>query len=180
MMFFRQVCRFDFGLSLFAAIQQLLVDAHTALHLYHACLKGELVKGRTVILVSHLVRLCSSGASLIVVLDNGRVQFQGDQEQFQNSDVVKTLVQSTTTTSVEMDQNENFAIKSLLQDQVEPTGSITDENLDAVSGPQSAVTVKETTVPRKLVEQETRAVGRVAPKVWKTYIKATGSKTTIL
>ncbi|KAJ7896009.1 multidrug resistance-associated ABC transporter [Mycena olivaceomarginata] len=151
------------------------VDAHTALHLYHACLKGELVKGRTVILVSHLVRLCSSGASLIVVLDNGRVQFQGDQEQFQNSDVVKTLVQSTTATSVEMDQNENFAIKSLLQDQVEPTGSITDENLDAVSGTQSAVTVKETTVPRKLVEQETRAVGRVAPKVWKTYIKVTGN-----
>ena len=48
------------------------VDAHTAHHLYFECLKGDLMRGRTVILVSHHVQLCAPGASYIVALDNGR------------------------------------------------------------------------------------------------------------
>ena len=41
------------------------------------------MRGRTVILVSHHVQLCAPGASYIVALDNGRLQFQGKQAEFQ-------------------------------------------------------------------------------------------------
>ncbi|KAJ7826783.1 multidrug resistance-associated ABC transporter [Mycena olivaceomarginata] len=72
------------------------VDAHTAHHLYHSCLRGELMRGRTVILVSHHVQLCTPGAGYVVALDNGRVQFQGSRDEFQSSVVMRGLVQSTT------------------------------------------------------------------------------------
>ena len=70
------------------------VDAHTAHHLYTECLKGDLMHNRTVILVSHHVQLCAPGARYIVVLDNGRIQFQGDKDKFNASGVIRSLIQS--------------------------------------------------------------------------------------
>jgi len=52
------------------------------------------MRGRTVILVSHHVQLCAPGASYIVALDNGRVQFQGTVIRFKTSGVMNGLVQS--------------------------------------------------------------------------------------
>ncbi|KAJ7666515.1 P-loop containing nucleoside triphosphate hydrolase protein [Mycena rosella] len=128
--------------NLLAAQYFILVDAHTGHHLYHACLKGELMKGRTVILVlpSH----------------NGRVQFQGNREKFYDSDAIHSLGQSA-------------------------TSDATDRQQEAASNPyrfgptnaSSAQMIKKS-VPRKLIEQEARAVGRVAGKIWATYIKACG------
>ncbi|KAJ7499425.1 multidrug resistance-associated ABC transporter [Mycena latifolia] len=137
------------------------VDAHTARHLYEACLKGELMKGRTVILVSHHVQLCAPGATYVVALDNGRVQFQGNREQFLVSDAIKGLVQSTT---LESDQKEEAAIEQ----------NAPETNPDADSGTGPSVKTKERKKPRKLIEQEARAVGRVARQVWVTYLKACG------
>jgi ABC-type multidrug transport system ATPase subunit len=149
------------------------VDSHTAHHIYHSCLKGELVKGRTVVLVSHHVQLCASGASYIVVLDNGRVQFRGDREQFHASDAIKSLVQSTKLN--EVDPREDFAIESVLQDH--PELNTPGTSSDAVPAFRSAVKLREKTLARKLIEEETRAVGGVARKVWKTYLRACGGMT---
>lgn len=146
----------------------ILVDAHTAHHLYHACLQGDLVKGRTVILVSHHVQLCAEGAGYVVALDNGRVQFEGNREEFQASDAIKTLVQSTIANAG--DEKEEAAIESLPLRHIKPSAAGT--SADPVSA--SSVEIKEKTPPRKLIEQESRAVGRVARKVWKTYIRASG------
>ncbi|KAJ7635025.1 multidrug resistance-associated ABC transporter [Roridomyces roridus] len=120
------------------------VDAHTAHHLYHSCLRGELMRGRTVILVSHHVQLCAPGAAYVVALDNGRVQFQGGREEFRSSGVMAGLVQSTTANEEEQ----------------------TDAALETPA--------KEKAPPRKLIEEEARAIGRVAKDVWLTYIKACG------
>jgi ABC-type multidrug transport system fused ATPase/permease subunit len=49
------------------------VDAHTAQFIYNECLKGDLLKGRTVVLVTHHVGLCLPGADFIVSLKDGRV-----------------------------------------------------------------------------------------------------------
>ncbi|KAF7343129.1 ATP-dependent bile acid permease [Mycena venus] len=144
------------------------VDAHTAHHLYHSCLRGELMQGRTVILVSHHVQLCAPGAGYVVALDNGRVQFQGSREDFQSSGVMGGLVQSTTAET--QDVKEETAIDAL------NSGDIADV------GPASAVVAPvpaskaEKKPPRKFFEEEQRAVGRVAWSVWKTYILACGSR----
>ncbi|KAF7325781.1 Multidrug resistance-associated ABC transporter protein [Mycena kentingensis (nom. inval.)] len=141
------------------------VDAHTAHHLYHKCLKGELMKDRTIILVSHHVQLCAPGAAYIVALDNGRVQFQGSQEGFQTSGVMNKLVQSTTANEEEQTE---AALDGL------PSASVKEDGADE----EETVPIKKEAkdkAPRKLVEEEQRAVGRVARDVWATYIKACGA-----
>ncbi|KAF8205439.1 multidrug resistance-associated ABC transporter [Mycena galopus ATCC 62051] len=142
------------------------VDAHTAHHLYHSCLRGELMQGRTVILVSHHVQLCTPGAAYVVTLDNGRVLFQGGREEFQSSGVMSGLVQSTT--AKEEEQTE-VAI-----DQALPAAPGGDESETQTPAPVASKKEKKTDGPRKLIEEETRAVGRVAKGVWLTYIKACG------
>ncbi|KAG6812192.1 hypothetical protein H0H92_003997 [Tricholoma furcatifolium] len=142
------------------------VDAHTAHHLYHHCLKGELMQGRTVILVSHHVQLCAPGASYIVALDNGRVTFQGDRESFQSSGVIRTLVQSTDGGAADNKEEE------VLEDVTK-----TDANSESSSTIAPASEPKaEKKKPRKLVEEEKRAVGRIGWDVWTTYISACGGR----
>ncbi|ESK87928.1 atp-binding cassette transporter [Moniliophthora roreri MCA 2997] len=146
------------------------VDAHTAHHLFFECLKGELMKDRTIVLVSHHVQLCAPGASYIVALDNGRVQFQGDHAAFQKSGVIRSLVQSSVE-DLGDEKDKEEAVESKI------------ERIDG-SDPQSETTTVAN-VPtmskvdkkpaRKLVEEETRAIGRVRKDVWMTYFRACGA-----
>jgi len=138
------------------------VDAHTAHHLYHQCLKGELMEGRTVILVSHHVQLCAAGANYIVALDNGRVQFAGDYEAFRGSGIIRTLVQTTDA----VDSKKEDVLEQILDPESSTSSTV------AASTPDVKVDRKP---PRKLVEEEKRAVGRIGRDVWKTYILACGS-----
>ncbi|KAF9225872.1 multidrug resistance-associated ABC transporter [Gyrodon lividus] len=154
------------------------VDAHTAHHLYNECLKGDLMRGRTVIVVSHHVQLCAPGASYVVALDNGRATFQGDCETFLASPVMGTLVHSTTGKSDAKD------IAAPLVEEVDPeeTAVVTPSGeTEPISETSStAFTTEEATpepekkAPRKLVEEEKRAIGHIGRDIWETYIKACG------
>ncbi|KAI1263665.1 hypothetical protein F5Y18DRAFT_393793 [Xylariaceae sp. FL1019] len=53
------------------------VDSHTAKWIFTNCVNGPLMRGRTCILVTHNTTLCAPSAEYVVVLDNGRVEFQG-------------------------------------------------------------------------------------------------------
>ncbi|TFK34287.1 multidrug resistance-associated ABC transporter [Crucibulum laeve] len=133
------------------------VDAHTAHHLYHECLRGELMQGRTIILVSHHVQLCAPQASYIVALDNGRVQFEGSREAFYRSTAVGTIMQSS-------EQKEQENVQSVHLD------SIVDDHVP------STISAKEAKKsPRKLVEDEQRAVGRISQDTWRNYFSACGT-----
>jgi ABC-type glutathione transport system ATPase component len=156
-------------------LSQSLVDAHTAHHLYHECLKGELMQGRTVILVSHHVQLCAPGASYITTLDNGRVLFEGSKEDFYSSGVMKTLVQSTES-SGEVDDREGKVISE------KEGGTVLVEELDlpcatsSTIAPSTPASIKANKKPvRKLMEEEKRAVGRIGRDIWETYIRACGN-----
>ncbi|KAH9947499.1 multidrug resistance-associated ABC transporter [Amylocystis lapponica] len=160
------------------------VDAHTAHHLYHECLKGDLMRGRTVILVSHHVQLCVSGASYIVALDNGRVQFQGDQTNFRSSGVLNTLVQSGAADPA--DDKAEPAVHDV--DEMIPEKEQSNATTERSSETSSTVAATTTDVvtadpeakpeqkkaPRKLIEEEKRAVGRISKDIWATYISAAG------
>ena len=153
-----------------------IVDAHTAHHLYHECLKGELLQGRTVILVSHHVQLCAPGASYITALDNGRVSFEGSKEGFYASGIMKTLVQSMDF-SGEMDDREGKVTseiekESVLAEELDPPSSETSSTV----APSTTPSIKAIKKPaRKLVEEEKRAVGRIGRDIWETYIRACGN-----
>lgn len=127
--------------------------------------------GRTIVLVSHHVQLCAPGASYIVALDNGRVQFQGDNTEFQTSGVMGSLVQSGRTDADNDKDDVEAAIadsdnKALAIDDMRPTS--------ASSSTVAAVKPEQKKGPRKLVEEETRAVGRISRDIWQTYILACG------
>lgn len=159
------------------------VDAHTAHHLYHQCLKGELMRGRTVVLVSHHVQLCAPGASYIVSLDNGRVQYSGDYEGFQSSGVLQTLVQSGATDPAdEKEETTVDRVEEILTEDATETSTVRETT---ASGSEVSSTVAPTTIesdakpeknkaPRKLVEEEKRAVGRIGKDIWLSYLQACG------
>ncbi|KAF9450615.1 P-loop containing nucleoside triphosphate hydrolase protein [Macrolepiota fuliginosa MF-IS2] len=151
------------------------VDAHTAYHLYTECLKGELMHGRTVILVSHHVQLCAPGAKYIVALDNGRLQFEGSSEAFFVSSAMRTLLQSTDGTPATDEEEKEVLTKA--EEEVlnvsENTGESSSEASSTIA-PAPSETKKERKAPRKLIEEEKRAVGRIGRDIWETYIWACG------
>jgi hypothetical protein len=138
------------------------------------------MRGRTVILVSHHVQLCAPGASYVVALDNGRVQFQGDGHAFQASGVMDGLVQSGQ--SQPAGSNSEAALAAV--EEASPAvssmqlsaASTIELSSDTISTEVSAeLKLARKKVPRVLVEEEKRAVGRVNRNVWITYILAFGS-----
>ena len=155
-------------------LSQSIVDAHTAHHIYHECLKGELIQGRTVILVSHHVQLCAPGASYIIALDNGRVLFEGSKEGFYSSGIMKTLVQSTQF-SEEMDDKECKITSEKGRDTVLGEEQVSRSETSSTVAPSTLASIKANKKPaRILVEEEKRAVGRIGRDIWVTYIRAFG------
>jgi hypothetical protein len=153
--------------TIFTKCQSLnAVDAHTAHHLYYKCIKGELMNGRTVVLVSHHVQLCVTGASYIVALDNGHLLFAGDQEAFQASSVKGALVHTTGG-----DVKKEHIVATSMEPGAGPDRT-SETSSTAVNEPQAKPDRK---APRKLVEDEKRAVGRVSRDVWELYVKACGA-----
>lgn len=49
------------------------VDAHTSQHILVECFRGQLVRNRTFVLVTHHVRLCLPAADFVIKLDQGRI-----------------------------------------------------------------------------------------------------------
>ncbi len=153
-----------------------IVDAHTAHHLYHECLKGELMTGRTVVLVSHHVQLCCPGASYIVTLDNGRVAYSGDSEGFKSSGVLASLVQSDAAVGAAVDTKEEPEVKVIEElpskaasmrtlsggsdDDASPSPDSEASSTIAASS-DADVKVPGKKSARKLIEEEKRAVGRI-------------------
>lgn len=153
------------------------VDAHTAAHLFDKCLCGPLLRNRTVILVSHHVQLCAPGAKHVVHLDNGMVAFSGPSNEYMQ------------TTLYSKEQAED----GLEKDAPEPTAKLTNKNLARLAAPKEASSStsslsefdtsgsseedepsKPAAPPRKLVEDEARAVGKVDMSVWTYYLKSNG------
>ncbi|EIW76959.1 multidrug resistance-associated ABC transporter [Coniophora puteana RWD-64-598 SS2] len=185
------------------------VDAHTAHHLYHECIKGELMKGRTVVLVSHHVQLCSSGAAYVVALDNGRVTFAGERQAFLGTGLLGALGSSGAGAEEEeeklVEDSENLPSGSTLSvpkrvGKSTDVGRLASSQQDAEDPPSetsstaftedmASATANDTPngnadgngkaklerkPPRKLVEEEKRAVGRVSKDVWTMYVRACG------
>ena len=134
------------------------------------------MRGRSVILVSHHVQLCAPGASYIVALENGHILYKGDHEDFQSSGVMQSLAHSGAVGSTGRDEAEAVVRETseeLLLGENEDGGSSTpnienpseNDSLGGVTSVDENPTQKKKG-PRKLVEEEARAVGRVGRTVW--------------
>ncbi|KIR78450.1 ATP-binding cassette transporter [Cryptococcus gattii EJB2] len=160
------------------------VDAHTAHAIMTNCLQGPIVEGRTVLIVSHHTPLVSPAAAYIVALENGDVKFSGTGKEFVASNLSDELdeedAQARPTDSEQKEEKtieENSvkpANKSVLNlssacaESTAPdseTSSLAPEDDEVVNG---TLGDKQKT-PRKLIEDEKRARGRITWAVWKTY-----------
>jgi len=129
------------------------------------------MQGRTIILVSHHVQMCAPGASYIVTLDNGRVQFSGSTADFYASGVIRSLVQSTPPEETD-DEAEKASLQMVEGQVLAGDAEQTSESSSTLTHPQPASLKQDKKPAKKLVEEEKRAVGRISRDIWETYIWA--------
>ncbi|KAG2235533.1 hypothetical protein INT48_003096 [Thamnidium elegans] len=125
------------------------VDAHTAKHLYTKCLLGPLMQGRTQILITHHVSLCIQGSAYVVFLKEGRVQVSGSPNELKRSNQLSLIFEENNT--------ENHAI------------------VEEVEVTEPAVELEENKKPKALVQDETRASGRIELRLYKLYFDCVGN-----
>ncbi len=154
------------------------VDSHTAKHLFTKCLKGPLLRTRTVILITHHVALCLKGSAYLVQLRNGSVSLQGYTDSLDKSQITGELLEdgsddeATQPESVEALAETDEAKKAIEAEQpaaIEAAGAET-----AIVPGEGATTTGIATPGGKLITEETNAKGRVAGSVYYTYFKAVG------
>ncbi|KAJ7097582.1 hypothetical protein C8R44DRAFT_889121 [Mycena epipterygia] len=141
------------------------VDVHTAQHIYHTCIKGRLMLGRTVILVSHNIQLCAEGATYIVALDKGTTGFKGGYADFRRSSIFRSLLQT-----------ETASVSDIPTAVLQTSGALHSTSLlpqTARKSPRPAVN-KGTAKPPKLIVDEASSVGRIPWNVWKAYLQSCG------
>ncbi|GJJ77848.1 hypothetical protein EMPS_10207 [Entomortierella parvispora] len=127
------------------------VDSHTGKQLFQT-LTGSLVEGRTVIMLTHQAQLTLNAAHYVLVLNKGEVVGSGIPEE---------------------------AIAKGWIDNVILTNSISDEEsevttLNVANIPKKAKVDKPKKAATKLTEDEKKAEGSVAWRVYKTYLVASG------
>ncbi|KAL0092116.1 P-loop containing nucleoside triphosphate hydrolase protein [Phycomyces blakesleeanus] len=126
------------------------VDAHTAKHIYQRCIKGDLLKGRTVILVTHHVRLCLPAAKFVMKFERGAVAGYGYIESLREDDSLISLL------GEEIIDNNEYP-EDLIEEADEEFDLI-DDNADV----------------HNMIKEEKTEKGHVNYKVYSTYFYACG------
>lgn len=130
------------------------VDMFTARKLVEDGLRSSLLKDRTVVLVTHHIRLCRSSADFIIELRDGKAVYAGPPSGFERS------------STEEVDDNVSAA-----QDSEEASEG---ETINATSPKKIVAPEGETTSGNNLIEPEKRSEGRVTGSTYRTYFRAAG------
>ncbi|GLB07372.1 hypothetical protein AtubIFM57258_002704 [Aspergillus tubingensis] len=126
------------------------LDAHVGKHVYENAVMGELAVGRTRIVATHHVSLALSGAKYAVSLSaDGTLKHAGSVDQLEANGELDSI-QEPDNREVLIEEEEELTVPAASA----PT---------APKGP-----------PKKLIEAEKRATGRVQMSVYSGYLKATG------
>ncbi|CAE6425291.1 unnamed protein product [Rhizoctonia solani] len=148
------------------------VDMHTARHLVDKCLAGTLMQGRTIILVTHHIRMCLDTASYLVELSNGRITRQGTIADLRGKGQLSAILQA---------QPEDDTTEAESEGAVSPTevphtneADVDTSDVANASPPTEETTRQHNSNIGKLVDEEARAEGRVSLRTYWTYIKAAG------
>ncbi|KAL0068688.1 hypothetical protein AAF712_004404 [Marasmius tenuissimus] len=130
------------------------LDVHTAKWIVDKCLKGDLVKGRTVILVTHNVALVRPIAGFVATVKEGIITSQGN---------IEDALSYATVLKENLLNNEHRE-----EDVVMDTGE-----------PSQAAAIRSTKLTGKLIAPEETQVGHVTIAAVKSYFSAMGSSVLI-
>ncbi|CAO3650129.1 unnamed protein product [Cunninghamella blakesleeana] len=156
------------------------VDAHTAQHIYENCLMGPLMKHRTRILITHHVKLCISGASYLVHIQDGYAHISGSIEDLRNNGKLDTILEEDDTEKRMDDSNSEKTDKDE-EEYIQNTNTTTankNNNNDSEDGDDDTVEEcnnKEKAPPKILVKNEKRATGSVKLRLYSIYLKMVGN-----
>lgn len=130
---------------------------HTAQHLVHRCLTGDLARGRTIILVTHHITTCLPAASYLLEINKGTVLHQGTIPELKERGLLVKVLEA---------EEEPFSDPQPLDQKIFNEADILP---DGTAQPQ-----KRQLSDGKLIEVEARAEGRVSVRSYITYIRAAG------
>ena len=134
------------------------VDAHTSKHIYQKCFMGDLLRGRTVILVTHQVKLCLPGAKYLVKIENGQALGCDTVENLKKNGLLQKLVGS----ELNAEEKKEEAIEDII------------DEVDDEEEAEGRVELDKKQDAKKLVEDETSAKGSVKFDVYAYYLSACG------
>lgn len=143
------------------------VDFHVGKQILDNGLTGELMHGRTRILVTHHLKLCLHHAAYTVVLTNGTVENAGRVSELQERGVLERLiakVEAGTAEAEEQIHDEDLALKR----------TTTRESTRSRRDSHSAATEQVIPKPRQFIQDEDRAKGAVKWSIYQAYLKASG------
>ena len=157
------------------------VDSHTAQWIYQYGIAGELMKGRTRILVTHNVALTLPSAKHVVILDNGRIKSQGTPDKVlkrngfgEETDSIRhSLLRSGANTPVSSEAPSRIASKTNIAclNTNENDADSDDVTTEALMAQKELERKKEA---GRLVQEEEKASGSVNWRVYKTYLESLG------
>lgn len=137
------------------------VDTHTAQHIFQSCLLGNLLKDRTVVMVTHHVQLCLPAAKFLVKMDpEGRVAAFGDTDTLLKAGTLVDVIGSS---------------RCHVEDDVmATTGKDHQQQHDNGNAAAAAAAVAQDKQGDRFISEERAARGHVKFKVHATYLKACG------
>ncbi|KAJ1883449.1 hypothetical protein LPJ57_000108 [Coemansia sp. RSA 486] len=141
------------------------VDVHTSKHILRQCLldTAGLMQGRTCILVTHHMAMCLPHCGFVVLLDGGKVEFQGSPQQLGAFDAAYKNVESDSGGSSDIEEDS----QSSASDPALPVHS-------SASAAQPSVRPIMANTDGKLISDEVRMQGLVRLEAWKTYFDPCG------
>jgi ABC-type multidrug transport system fused ATPase/permease subunit len=168
------------------------VDAHVGKHIYENALTGPISDGRTRILVSHHVGLCRPKTKYEVHLGSGGVEFAGTVEELENLRIAN-VINEENEEAVEVEDGDDIE-STLNTEEVQRRLSTVSRKLSRSSAngaiyritskkddSNNLVPIEEPTPkkngapdPKKFVEEEERATGRVRTRLYLQYLEACG------
>lgn len=139
------------------------------------------MSGRTVVLVSHHVQLTAPGVDYVVSLANGRVKFSGSSKEFletggyKNADEEEEPIETTIKTPAAKPKNKAVAELVTESTYVSETSSASEaeDSSDDEDDKEDKVAPVEKKA-RKLIEEESKAIGHVKWSVWRLYLGLSG------
>jgi len=143
------------------------VDFHVGKQILENGLTGDLMHGRTRILVTHHLKLCLSHAAYTVILSNGTIENAGAVAELQQRDILDRIIAKV----------EGEAYETEEQIHEEELGLKRTTTRESTMSHRTSHAVDISTVlpkPRQFIQDEDRERGAVKWEIYKAYLKASG------
>ncbi|EPS42193.1 hypothetical protein H072_3924 [Dactylellina haptotyla CBS 200.50] len=143
------------------------VDAHVGKEIFKNCLTGDIMKGRTRILVTHHVQLCLPKTEYIVELKEGRIERAATVTDLKRTGSLTKLIEQEEETQK---KDQEFTEENAIESVAGPSNT----NGHANGSANGTAAPKDPKKAREFVKKEFREKGAIKFSVYRKYTQASG------